>query len=66
LKKLKFRDRVSCNKPYRVWSRAQLLERVWQREDAGNTRPVDVHIGRLRKAIGEEGTQYPLRTLRGA
>jgi len=53
-------------KPGRVWSREQLLDRVWGRDIYVDTRTVDVHIGRLRKALGAHGGQDPLRTVRGA
>ena len=53
-------------KPGRVWSREQLLDRVWGRDIYVDTRTVDVHIGRLRKALMAEGGDDPLRTVRGA
>jgi len=53
-------------KPGRVWSREQLLDRVWGRDIYVDTRTVDVHIGRLRKALGQHGGEDPLRTVRGA
>ena len=53
-------------KPGRVWSREQLLDRVWGREIYVDTRTVDVHIGRLRKALSQFGGDDPLRTVRGA
>lgn len=53
-------------KPGRVWSREQLLDRVWGRDIYVDTRTVDVHIGRLRKALGKYGGGDPLRTVRGA
>ena len=53
-------------KPGRVWSREQLLDRVWGREIYVDTRTVDVHIGRLRKALTRFGGGDPLRTVRGA
>merc|ERR1711969_387103 len=53
-------------KPGRVWSREQLLDRVWGRDIYVDTRTVDVHIGRLRKALGVHGGGDPLRTVRGA
>mgnify|MGYP002640480214 FL=1 len=53
-------------KPGRVWSREQLLDRVWGRDIYVDTRTVDVHIGRLRKALREFGGDDPLRTVRGA
>ena len=53
-------------KPGRVWSRDQLLDRVWGRDIYVDTRTVDVHIGRLRKALMQHGGDDPLRTVRGA
>ena len=53
-------------KPGRVWSREQLLDRVWGRDIYVDTRTVDVHIGRLRKALCRHGGTDPLRTVRGA
>ncbi|EBA17939.1 phosphate regulon transcriptional regulatory protein PhoB [Roseobacter sp. SK209-2-6] len=53
-------------KPGRVWSREQLLDRVWGRDIYVDTRTVDVHIGRLRKALTQFGGDDPVRTVRGA
>ncbi|EYD73893.1 Phosphate regulon transcriptional regulatory protein PhoB (SphR) [Rubellimicrobium mesophilum DSM 19309] len=53
-------------RPGRVWSREQLLDRVWGRDIYVDTRTVDVHVGRLRKALMAEGGEDPLRTVRGA
>ena len=53
-------------KPGRVFSREQLLDRVWGRDIYVDTRTVDVHIGRLRKALTQFGGSDPLRTVRGA
>ena len=53
-------------KPGRVWSREQLLARVWGRDIYVDTRTVDVHIGRLRKALTQHGGADPVRTVRGA
>ncbi|MFL2785023.1 MAG: phosphate regulon transcriptional regulator PhoB [Paracoccaceae bacterium] len=53
-------------KPGRVWSRDQLLDRVWGRDIYVDTRTVDVHIGRLRKALCQYGGTDPVRTVRGA
>ncbi|WP_438989954.1 phosphate regulon transcriptional regulator PhoB [Lentibacter sp.] len=50
----------------RVLSREQLLDRVWGRDIYVDTRTVDVHIGRLRKALMQGGGDDPLRTVRGA
>ena len=53
-------------KPGRVWTRDQLLTRVWGRDSDVDTRTVDVHIGRLRKALSKHGGVNPIRTVRGA
>jgi two-component system phosphate regulon response regulator PhoB len=53
-------------KPGRVWSREQLLDRVWGRDIYVDTRTVDVHVGRLRKVLMQNGGNDPLRTVRGA
>ncbi|MBU2982359.1 phosphate regulon transcriptional regulator PhoB [Lentibacter algarum] len=53
-------------RPGRVYSREQLLDRVWGRDIYVDTRTVDVHIGRLRKALTQFGGDDPLRTVRGA
>ena len=53
-------------KPGRVWSRDQLLDRVWGRDVYVDTRTVDVHVGRLRKALTAAGGADPVRTVRGA
>lgn len=53
-------------RPGRVFSRGQLLDRVWGREVYVDTRTVDVHVGRLRKALSKAGGTDPLRTVRGA
>lgn len=51
-------------KPGRVWTREQLLDRVWGRDIYVDTRTIDVHIGRLRKALMKNGGEDPLRTVR--
>jgi two-component system phosphate regulon response regulator PhoB len=53
-------------RPGRVWSREQLLDRVWGRDIYVDTRTVDVHVGRLRKALKAEDHGDPIRTVRGA
>lgn len=53
-------------RPGRVWSREQLLDRVWGKNIYVENRTVDVHIGRLRKALCRYGGEDPLRTVRGA
>jgi DNA-binding response OmpR family regulator len=42
--------------PGRVFSRGQLLEMVWGWDFFGVDRVVDVHIGNLRKALGDDAT----------
>ncbi|SMY07418.1 phosphate regulon transcriptional regulator PhoB [Flavimaricola marinus] len=53
-------------KPGRVWSREQLLDRVWGRDIYVDTRTVDVHVGRLRKVLCKNGGADPVRTVRGS
>lgn len=53
-------------RPGRVFSREALLDRVWGRDIYVDTRTVDVHIGRLRKALMADGGSDPIRTVRGA
>jgi len=52
--------------PGRVFSREQLLDGVWGRDAEVDERTVDVHIGRLRKALTRAGGPDPIRTVRGA
>ena len=52
-------------KPGQVWTREQLLDRVWGRDIYVDTRTVDVYLGRLRKALCQFGGKDPLRTVRG-
>jgi two-component system phosphate regulon response regulator PhoB len=52
--------------PGRVFSRAQLLDGVWGRNVYVDERTVDVHIGRLRKAMMRGNETDPVRTVRGA
>lgn len=51
--------------PGRVWSRDQLLDRVWGDNLNVDTRTVDVHIGRLRKQIAKVTEEDYIRTVRG-
>jgi two-component system phosphate regulon response regulator PhoB len=51
--------------PGRVYSRAQLLDAVWGRDIYVDERTVDVHVGRLRKAISRGRERDPIRTGRG-
>lgn len=52
--------------PGRVFSREQLLDGVWGRDVYVDERTVDVHVGRLRKAINRGKDVDPIRTVRGA
>jgi two-component system, OmpR family, phosphate regulon response regulator PhoB len=52
--------------PGRVFSREQLLDGVWGRDVYIDERTVDVHVGRLRKAIGSPEGPDPIRTVRGS
>jgi two-component system phosphate regulon response regulator PhoB len=53
-------------KPGRVFSRAQLLDGVWGLSAEIDERTVDVHVGRLRKALSRGKERDPIRTVRGA
>jgi len=52
--------------PERVYSREQLLDRVWGRNAYVEERTVDVHILRLRKVLGPYGYDSMVQTVRGA
>jgi two-component system, OmpR family, phosphate regulon response regulator PhoB len=52
--------------PGRVFSREQLLDAVWGSDVYVEARTVDVHVGRLRKALNIEGVVDPIRTVRSA
>ena len=52
--------------PGRVFSREQLLDAVWGSDVYVEARTVDVHVGRLRKALNVEGVRDPIRTVRSA
>ena len=52
--------------PGRVFSREQLLDAVWGSDIYVEARTVDVHVGRLRKALNEAGERDPIRTVRSA
>lgn len=53
-------------RPGRVFSRDQLLDLVWGQDVFVDTRTVDVHVARLRKALMHNGGGDPIRTVRGA
>ncbi|MEX5746472.1 winged-helix domain-containing protein [Massilia sp. X63] len=50
--------------PGQVFSRAQLLEQLWESHDTLDQRTVDVHVLRLRKALGR--AKSLIKTVRGA
>ncbi len=52
--------------PGRVYGRDQLLDQVWGRDAEIDDRTVDVHVGRLRKAVTAGEELDPIRTVRGA
>jgi two-component system phosphate regulon response regulator PhoB len=52
--------------PGRVFSREQLLDAVWGSDVYVEARTVDVHIGRLRKALNRDLNTDPIRTVRSA
>ncbi|WP_298813546.1 phosphate regulon transcriptional regulator PhoB [uncultured Roseibium sp.] len=52
--------------PGRVFSREQLLDGVWGHDVYVDERTVDVHVGRLRKALNKGKARDPIRTVRGA
>lgn len=52
--------------PARVFSREQLLDTVWGSDVYVEARTVDVHVGRLRKALKQAGGDDPIRTVRSA
>lgn len=53
-------------RPGRVFTRAQMLDHVWSMDAEIDERTVDVHVGRLRKAINKPRERDPIRTVRGA
>jgi two-component system phosphate regulon response regulator PhoB len=52
--------------PGRVFSRGQLLDNVWGETNYIDERTVDVHVGRLRKAVNHGHKLDVIRTIRGA
>ena len=58
--------KVLLQSPGRVYSRDQLLEKVWNLNASVDTRTVDVHIGRLRKSLNVSSDEENfIRTVRG-
>lgn len=58
--------RVFLERPGRVFSREQLLDKVWGRDIHVESRTVDVHIRRLRLALNANGASDVIRTVRAA
>nr|AAL38199.1 putative response regulator RR23 [Listeria monocytogenes] len=51
--------------PGRIFTREELIERIWQRDYDGSDRTVDVHIKRLRDHFDEEKDGIRIVTVRG-
>lgn len=58
--------RVLMEKPNRVYSREQLLDKAWGQNIYVEIRTVDVHVRRLRRAINIDGKPDLIRTVRGS
>ena len=56
---------VFLERPTRVYSREQLLDRVWGHDSYVEERTVDAHIRRLRKELNGNDGQNLIRTVRG-
>ena len=54
------------DQPGRVFSREEVLDALWGRRAQVELRTLDVHVGRLRRALGDDGTTGLIRTVRGA
>ena len=57
---------VLLRKPGRVYTREQLLDRIWGGNVYVEERTIDVHIRRLRKALEPTGKDALVQTVRGA
>lgn len=53
-------------RPQKVWSRTSLLDKVWGTDIYVDERTVDVHVGRLRKALNKGDKKDLIRTIRSA
>lgn len=57
---------IMVESPKNIFSRRQLLELVWGGDWYGEIHVVDVHVGHLRKKLGEAGmSEGTIRTVRG-
>jgi len=54
-----------CSNPNMVFTRDQLLDKVWGFDFYGDTRTVDVHVKRLREKLGADDTHWQLKTIWG-
>lgn len=54
-----------CRHPRQVISRPQIVEAIWGIDDLEDSRAVDVHLGRLRRKLGETEPPSRLVTVRG-
>ena len=51
--------------PNQVFTREQLLEKLWGYDFMGDSRTVDVHVKRLRKKFGDEAGRWEIKTVWG-
>jgi len=56
--------KVLMAEPGRVFSRAELSERVWERAHEYDTKLIEIYVGRLRKKIDEDSTEPLIKTVR--
>ena len=56
--------KVLMSEPGRVFSRAELSERVWERAHDYDTKLIEIYIGKLRKKIDEGSTKPFIKTVR--
>lgn len=54
-----------ASNPGQVFTREQLLNRVWGYDFAGETRTVDTHIKRIRAKLDNTGLNWSIKTIYG-
>ncbi|WP_096438568.1 response regulator transcription factor [Alteribacter populi] len=54
-----------ASQPNQVFTRQQLLEKIWGFDYEGDVRTIDVHIKRIREKLGDELPHWSLKTIRG-
>jgi len=54
-----------ASRPNQVFTREQLLEKVWDYDYIGDSRTVDVHIKRLREKLHDEMGRWDIKTVWG-